>query len=146
MSTKQSMLDLERAINDLDSKRSDIVLVKMEKENRLSEITNKIRGSNGRLATQEYQALCRKQKSIKEEILSIEFELKKFTTEIRNKSTLKDQIRTELNITSSNSIKGQLIELKEEYISFSADATRVSSMRTMAAQFAEKLEILIKTL
>lgn len=143
-SNQGKILDLERAINELDSKRSDVVLLKKERENRLSEITNKIRSSNGRLATQEYYTLCRKQKTIKDEILSIEFELKKYTTEIRNKSTLREQLKSEFKFESSKDIKKELVKLKDEYINFSADGTRVSSMRTMAAQFAERLETLIK--
>ena len=67
--------------------------------------------------------------------------------EISKKSTFKEELEYELKTTGNNgefSLKNMLINLKDKYIDFASDNTRVSSTRIMASKFANEIEQILK--
>ncbi len=46
-------------------------------------------------------------------------------------------------VVKMDGMPGRVVELKEKYLRFAEDGTRISSMRLMAAQFARELEDLL---
>lgn len=83
------------------------------------------------------------------EIQTIEIEAteKPVKTEIKEKRAMFDDINASLReskkLGSSEGLRSELTSLKVYYQKFGADLTRVSSMRSMATQFASEIETLI---
>lgn len=141
---KQQVGELENSITELKSLKSKLSLEKRQFEISISALSNRVRTAN-RLPDREYKDICRKQHEIKEKILLIESQLIEITNNIRKKTTLKENINNELENINNNDpgIINKIKNLKNKYIEFSGDNTRVASMRLMASQFIEELERII---
>lgn len=144
--TKQNCIDIERNILDLKSKKSSFVFQKTEAERKLGEIKNKIRGAGKHLPSTEYSSLCKKQDALKKEKANAEEHIQSIQEDIQKKSLLKDEIKNEISQRASKELPDTITALKDHYIQFAADKTRVSSMRAMAAEFVEKLESISRSL
>lgn len=134
--------EIERALNALALKRSRLAVEKTTHQAELSRLKDRVRGSEG-LPPEEYRAICRKQNEIKGRIVSIEADMATIRNEMREKEVLKSDVKLDhasgaMNEESLASIRN----LRQKYMEFAADATRVSSMRQMAAQFVQELELI----
>lgn len=144
--TMQNCLDIERSILEQKSIQSKFVFEKKRAEDELASIKNKIRGNGKPLPPAEYQSLCKRQDAIKKEKTITEQEIAKIQTDIQKKSLLKDEIKNELKERANTTLPDTLVSLRDYYMAFASDKTRVGSMRAMSSEFAEKLEAIIKTL
>lgn len=116
---------------------------------KLAEIKNKIRTS-GRMEPSAYRKLCESQtccikemNAVNEKVREIKDQLRDLDAEARH---FKKEAQIEDDAGSENiapTIR-ELANLRAEYQMFSADFTRVSSMRAMAAEFALKIDRIIK--
>ena len=86
------------------------------------------------------------QDQCRRDILATEIEMNKFQDQISKKISLREAIRHELRVEAYTDVPSKLTAIRDYYINFAADRTRVASMRAMAAEFAEKLEVIIKTI
>lgn len=145
IATQNQINSIEDSINTLSRKKDELVLRKREVEAENSEIKNKIR-TGGLMSNNEYQKLCNKQNMLRREMVEIERGVLDINHEIRSKSSLTNQLKQDRKETNINETKDNLVALKNEYIRFAADKSRVGSMRAMAAEFAEKLEQIIVTI
>lgn len=145
METKVTLLDIEECVNELQNKKSEVVAKKQETEMKLSNINNSIRG-RGMLPAHQYKFLCDQQDQLKRAKNAFDQEIQLLNIEIRKKNSLKDRLKMEQGTQVSGSVVTQLTHLKNHYINFAADGSRVASMRKMAAEFAEKLEDIITEL
>lgn len=143
--TQQNVSDLERSISDLVQKKEALILSKKEIEMENSLLKSRVR-VGGKMSQHKYNAIVDEQNQLKRNQLKIEKDLSELSINIMKKSVLLDEMKCELKIDTikSSGIKSELISLKDYYINFAADRTRVSSMRATAAEFVEKLEIIIK--
>lgn len=129
-------------------RRGELVLTKRELENKMIAIKNLVR-TGGRMANEKYKQCCDAQKKYTSEILKIERELTDIKTKLRHLSVYDvAEKRAEKAIEQQPSVSRDfvvsLVDLRSEYQRFAADMTRVSSMRQMAAEFALKLNPIIK--
>lgn len=138
--TKQNIIDLEKSISELKSRQSLFTYEKKKCQDALSEINSKIKSNGKHLPPAEYKKLCNKQDSLKREITEAEHEIANLQDQIRKKSHLADEIKLEVATIAKKDMPNKITKLKDYYMNFAADKTRVSSMRAMAAEFAEKLE------
>lgn len=98
-----------------------------------------------RLKPDEYRAICNKQTNIKRKIAQMDEEiapLRQRLREIGALSTVYYAIKNEerKNCFSSNvEIKRELQDIRDRWLQFAEDHTRVNSMRIMAAQFSREL-------
>lgn len=143
--TKQNIQDIDSAISILNQRKSKLVLEKKELELKNSTLKNQVR-SGGRMHDVKYKRVCDEQNSIKIKIFSIEREMADLSIEMMKKQSFRDQLKAEFKHDEPIDIKKKLVHLRDEYINFAADKSRVSSMRVMGAEFAEKLETLIKSI
>ncbi len=143
--TEQSILDMELAINILVEQKGKLNFDKREVELKNSLLNNQIRAS-GKMPDIKYKKICEEQNKLKKSQLQIERAMGDLSTEIMKKSTLKEQLKSELKKKKNIDTKEKLVEMRDYYINFASDKTRVASMRAMGAEFAEKLESLIKLL
>lgn len=141
--TAQHLLDIEASMNKLNAQKSKLSLDKKEIELKLSVVKNTIR-SSGKLSQYEYNNLCKDQNKYKADIINIEKALAEIQLEIRKKSELKETLRLDKKQQNVKEIKTNLISLRDKYMNFASDKSRISSMRVMSSTFAEELENLIK--
>ena len=142
---QQNVHDLDIAISSLEQQRAAVVIKKKELEIAGATLKNQIR-QNKKLPPLEYKAICKKQDQCRRDILATEIEMNKFQDQISKKISLREAIRHELRVEAYTDVPSKLTAIRDYYINFAADRTRVASMRAMAAEFAEKLEVIIKTI
>jgi len=148
---EMTLIDIEKSIADLMTTKSRLSTRKKQIELQLSQYKSRVRNAPGNLPAKEYKSICRKQDEIKAEMFDIDNQITDINSQIYKKNSLHQEVAIHLkngNINTENggSVKSRLIKLRDHYLSFSADNTRVSSMRIMASQIAEQLEVIIKTL
>lgn len=143
-------------IDILSKEKTDLSLEKRAIEIDLGEITNTIR-SNPRLPQETYRTYCRRQNELKSKILAIERKISAIKDELRGLASQDEvtwkQMRENLARNLEASVTGRstpqivkdLCQLRAQYQQFSADHTRVSSMRVMASEFANELDRVIKS-
>ena len=133
---------------ELLERRGKLVLDKRELENKLIAVKNIVR-TGGRMANEKYKQCCDTQKKYSADILKIERELSDIKMKLRQISVYdvaekKAGKPTEPQPSVPRDFVVSLVDLRSEYQRFAADMTRVSSMRQMAAEFALKLNPIIK--
>jgi hypothetical protein len=154
--TKAHIADLERAIQELNDKRREFTTKKIEFENSLSNLKTK---RNPKRLDRNLENTI---ENIKSKLNDINSEILKLNTLKSKKAVLKQDIERGLksgnfvmsmpleakqihqNEDENNLLRLRLLELKDKYLDFSSDHTRVASMRQMSAEFVKELEILIK--
>jgi len=142
---ESALIKIDQSITDLNTRKSTLSTQKKRLELELSTLNNRVRASD-RLPKDEYAAICRKQRECKDKIFSIDDQITQINNEISKKHNLGQEVRVEIKKNKSEEIKTRLVKLRDDYLQFSSDATRVSSMRVMASQVAEQIEAIIKTL
>ena len=139
---------------ELLQKRDALTLSKRDHETKLIAVKNVVR-SGGRLPHDKYRQCCDSQNTHAKAIMHIESELFKVKSRLREianeqfdeKKRRKDLAKTVASTQQSapeKNIITELVCLRQAYQDFAADATRVSSMRQMAADFVLKLNPIIK--
>ncbi len=143
--TEQNIIDVELAINTLVQQKEKLVYDKREIELKNSVLNSKVR-TGGKMHDVKYKQICDEQNKLKKDSLKLERAMSEISIEIMKKNTFKDQLKLEFKKQQKIDMKQKLTEMRDYYINFASDKTRVSSMRAMGAEFAEKVEVLIKSL
>lgn len=137
---EEKKIRLESDIVDLRSERQKLVERKQEIELEIGNYNSQVRGKH--LPEQEYENICRWQSALKREKLDIEKKLADTKSVLQKKELEKDNLS--LNIKKVNEeAKQHILEIRDKYMSFAADTTRVSSMRAMASKFSEELTFIM---
>lgn len=102
-----------------------------------------------RLPTDIYKPLQKRRSEIKQQLYQKDGLISLVKKEIcevseRIRQLRLDQLKPKPDETSRSTIISALADLRQSYQDFSADASRVSTMRLMAAEFARKLDKIIK--
>jgi hypothetical protein len=140
---QQNIIDIEETINILIQQKEKLICDKREIELENSIINSQVR-VGGRFKDVEYKKICNQQNKLRKNSFKLERSISDLSIEIMKKSTLKEKLKLEFNSQKKIDVKLKLTELRDYYINFASDKTRVSSMRAMSAEFAEKIEVLIK--
>lgn len=133
--------------SELSAERTRLVQDKRAVETKLLKVKNLVR-SSGWMPQEKYKACCESQSKYVEKIRHIEnaiSEVKLKQSELHHKSRpeFSEIEKADARVLKKSVIEG-LVALRDEYQSFSADPTRVASMKQMAADFALRLSPLIK--
>lgn len=147
--TKQTVLDIEMSIHQLKSKQNAQSIIKKDCEVKMATLNNRVRGNKHTIPPNEFRAICRKQDELKRIIGEAQNEIITIKNEIYRKNILREQIKQEVgwsNLTDESEAKKLLISLRNKYMEFSSDVTRISSMRIMASQISEELEAIISVI
>ena len=143
--TEQNIIDVEIAINTLIQQKEKLVYDKREIELKNSVLNTQVR-TGGKMRDVKYKQICDEQNKLRKDSLKLERAMSELSIEIMKKSTLKEQLKMEFKKQQKIDMKQKLTEMRDYYINFASDKTRVASMRAMGAEFAEKVEVLIKSL
>ena len=147
--TGYDKVEIEKEINVLANKKGELSVMKKQYELKLGMLKSKIRIA-GVLPQDEYEAIKYEQIKCKNETYQIDERILAINDQIKEKNTLLEEIRVVLkdqdNIGSAPAkvVADQLINLRDKYMEFSSDTTRVSSTRIMASKFSEELNSLLK--
>ena len=145
--TKQTRIDIERSIANLENKKTDAANEKIKYQNELSELNFQVRGNGRKIIPQiKYDTILQNQAEVKRKMLVVDCYISDIKKEITNKRILRDEVDLVLDDNfDSNSILIEIINLRDKYVNFASDSTRVSSTRLMASRFAEDLDSIIKS-
>lgn len=145
--TKQTRLDVERSIANIENKKSDAANEKIKYQNELSELNMQIRGNGRRIMPQiQYNNILQKQAEVKRKMAVVDSYIAQLKKELSNKRVLRDEIDLALDTNNDSfNIIGDIINLRDKYVNFASDNTRVSSTRLMASRFAEDLDLIIRS-
>ncbi len=154
--TKAHISDLERAIQEINDKRRAVTTKKIEYESQLSSLKLK---RNPKRTDRDLENTI---DTIKARLSEINNEILALNNLKSKKAVLKQDIERGLksgvfNLSmpilareiheienDANLLRLKLCELKDKYLDFSGDHTRVSSMRQMAAEFVKELDNILK--
>jgi hypothetical protein len=133
--------------SELLKRRCKIVMEKSPIESALSNIRNLIR-SSGKMEPDKYRKACAAQNMHKKKYADYCAELANIKSRLQEIADIQHRIDAEdqqnQKVTAAPMVIDEVLKIMAEYRAFSGDATRVSSMRLMAAQFADRLELAIK--
>ena len=146
-----------KELDNLLKQRSALAMEKKSHELELTKIKNEIR-VRGRLDRAKYKMCIDGQTKHLREIHYLESQLSKIAVRQRELAELetgryvKAKAEQSQAPTSTPGVEsGEIVdlvlkiaELRDEYRKFSTDRTRVSSMRTSAAEFAQRLEAILE--
>ncbi len=145
--TNTDKIKIDKKIQELESKRCDLVLKKKEMEVNMMELKNEVRTSPTYLSEQRYKSITDKQVKCRQGILDIENEMNVVKAEISRLRIIRSEIDEDINsIKSFNSkeLLNSLLYLKSKYYDFSLDKTRIPAMRKMTQEFIEDLDNLVE--
>ena len=141
----EDVLKLEMRMHTIMKERVPFVDRKIDIDARLSQLNEMVKGKT--LPQNKYNKYCIEQNSLKREKIDIDKKLKKYKDEIRDISCKREEFRLTGKSHEGDgvlSIVKAIVALRDEYESFAGDHTRVSSMRTMAANFSKQLSLIIR--
>ncbi len=146
---RAKIIDIETAMLELKEKKNKLTTLKKEIEVKNAQYNARIRTANRKLPPDEYKNICREQSNCKSKIIKLDEKIKEINIEMSKKGILKERLKLELSYLINTeidvlTIRAMLIKMRDDYISFASDNTRVSSMRIMASQIAEEIEYIIK--
>ncbi|MCM5682923.1 hypothetical protein M8A51_25655 [Schlegelella sp. S2-27] len=144
----ETISSLEAQIVDVDDERSQLVAQKKQNESELSDIATEIR-TNRCLPRDRWNRLLRNQNLLKRANSQLDAKLGELTTKRKKLHSLIDGVKRDNGFKAGareereKTIRQHLLALREKYASFSADGTRVASMRRMAAEFAIEIDSIL---
>jgi len=154
--TKAHIADLERSIGEFNEKRKELTTQKVSLESNLSELKshrnpkridrnleNSIEEVKKRLGELNNLILDINEKKRKKSILKQDIEKGLKTGKVLP-SMPAEAYQIHRNEDSCNKLRLDILTLKDKYLDFAGDHTRVSSMRQMSADFVKELEGILK--
>lgn len=132
---------IDDAIEVLKEKRSPIVAEKKEIDEQIGEYNSMTKVL---LPDYEYAAIMKAKTPLIARKRVLEGQIMTLNEEIRKKQRERDKVDLQRKKVPSSAIKDSLLELRDKYMSFAADTTRVSSMRAMSSKFVEEIQSILK--
>lgn len=142
LSLDEKKARLENQNVELQNEKNKYIERKKEIEVELSMLNSEIR--KGEFENGRYVEICNTQDKLKVEKFSLEKKILELNQRIRNKSSEETNIKLQIKRIPNEKVKHDLLELRDKYMSFASDTTRVSSMRAMASRFVEEIQFILK--
>lgn len=133
--------DIQQSILELQSKRSKLGLRKASIQSELSKIREMLKFVQQGHET--FNELVANKSKLVDEANSIDVELVDLKNQVKRRQALKEEV-SEPKQPKAIMLEAELTVLRDHYLNFAGDKTRVASMRAMSAEFAEALTKLIK--
>lgn len=134
--------DIQHTILDMQAKKSNLGIKKAQIQANLSQNRQMLQYVKQGDTYDELIAIKRKLIS---ECQEIDVEINQLKQDIKKRMLLKDEVKA-TEKPNTLPVKAHLTVLRDKYLKFAGDRTRIASMRTMSAEFAEELTKVIKKL
>jgi|SRR6185312_4511406 len=132
---------VENKISAINKKKEPFIIRKQEIELELSKYKAMVVGKY--IDPEKYQHILECQGKLKDEKFQIEKTIHGFKKEVESLNRELETIRLQMKkIPDGNTMK-TVLEMRDKYMAFASDTTRVSSMRAMASKFVEELQSLL---
>ncbi len=150
--------ELELKASAIKAQHVNLMMKKKPIELELAGLKSRVLSSKThatRLSPEDYRAICNRQQALKKKLLEIEMQggpLKQELRDVAALSTMSYAMRNKempamLKIPEDKLhnvlLRNSVIQLRDKWIGFAEDQTRVNSMRVMAAQFSRELTEII---
>lgn len=149
--TKKDLLLIEQRILDIKLDKAKKVNVKTSLQNKLSSLKSQY--SNVEFNSLGFKKIKVDRQKTKDQINNIEIQIRSLNDELTFKTKLKNEIVFYISNNKVMENKGDIDKiiqkatvLKNKYMSFTKDRTRISSLRVMASEFVGEIDELIKNL
>jgi chromosome segregation ATPase len=144
MSAIATQNSLREQLSDLEEERAGLIHQKKSIEQELAELVNEIRLCP-RMEPQKYKRFITRQNDAKRQMATVEGALAAIKAKKQRLHDLLAAVGSDASTKAekAHSLRLQIVLLRDKYIEFGSDNTRVSSMRLMATQFAQDLELLL---
>lgn len=143
LSLMEKKLRVDDRIDEIESVRQKMTHRITEICGELSELGDTVRLASGTIDDIFYKDIVKKQSFLKKEKSSIENQLQPLREDLRKLHRERDSITLDIKRIPDGKAKGRMLEIRDKYMSFAADTTRVSSMRAMASRFVEEIQIIL---
>lgn len=133
--------DVQHSILEMQAKRSRLGIKKAVLQqdcNKYKEMLKVIQQGH-----ETFNEIVEKRKEKVAELQDIETELSELKQSIKKRQLLKEEVLSQQQ-PKNVAMEADLLVLRDDYLKFAGDKTRVASMRSMAAEFAEKLTKVLK--
>jgi len=150
--------ELELKASAIKAQHMDLMAKKKPIELELSGLKSRVVSSNThktRLSPEDYRAICNRQQVLKKKLMQIEMLGGPLKQELRDVAALismsyamqNEEMPAMVKIPEDRLnnvlLRNLVIQLRDKWIGFAEDQTRVNSMRVMAAQFSRELTEII---
>ncbi|WP_448104692.1 hypothetical protein [Pedobacter panaciterrae] len=132
--------DIQHSILDMQSKRSKLGIKKQQIQAKINEKKQMLQYVK---EGETYDELVAAKRELVAESHEIDAQLSQLKQDIKKRQLLKDEVKAN-ETPNTLPVKSELTVQRDYYLKFAGDKTRVSSMRAMAAEFAESLTKIIK--
>lgn len=132
---------VENKISAINKKKEPFIMRKQEIELELSKYKAMVVGKY--IEPEKYQHILECQGKLKDEKFEIEKAIHGFKKEVESLNRELEVIRMQIKKIPDGNIKKLVIDMRDRYMAFASDTTRVSSMRAMASKFVEELQSLL---
>lgn len=144
--TYETQESLEEQRAEIEEERAALTKRNMEIMAEMSSVNTEFRVKKN-MPVHIYQRLLRRQDALKKEQHTLTAAIQDLNSKRVRINQLIDAVKRDAKANGpSSSVFAELDKLRAKYREFSGDATRVSSMRLMAAQFADDLDRLCKSI
>lgn len=133
--------DVQHSILDIQSKRSKLGIKKQQLQGEISKIREMLKFVQQGHET--FEELVLTKNKLIAETHEIDSELIDLKDQIKRCQLLKDELNSNEQ-PKTTILEFELTTLRDRYLSFAGDRSRIGSMRAMAAEFASELTKLIK--
>ena len=146
MSNFETLESLETQMSEIDSQRSNLVMQKKAIESEQCSLTMEVR-TNKNIPQARWHKILRRQQELKTSQSMIDGKLSEFTNQKKVISRMIHAIKNKVaeEDDAAKSMRTCIFDLREKYAAFAADATRVASMRQMAAQFVNEIDAVLRS-
>lgn len=148
------LFEIDAEIASIQARRTPLILAKQKLEAERTTLNSRVKSSNGhrnRLSPEEYRQICNRQSVISRKTMEILNELAPLKTRLRELESLSTQFRAQMGVLTPreqsvgrvDSLRPSVVAIRDKWLGFAEDQTRVSSMRVMASQIARELTDLL---
>lgn len=133
--------DIQLSIIELQAKKSSLGLEKSKKQAEIAQVKGMLKVV--KQGHETHDILCEKKRDLVADINEIELQIMRLGQDIKKRQLLKQEVAEMENPKEAVTL-AELEALKTKYKNFAGDRTRINNMRTMANEFANELESIIK--
>lgn len=132
--------DIQHSILEMQSKKSKLGIKKQQLQAKVNEKRQMLQYVK---EGETYNELVSAKRDLVSELHEIDAEISQLKNDIKKRQLLKEEVKANEK-PNTMPVKTDLTILRDYYLKFAGDKTRVASMRAMSAEFAEALTKIIK--
>ncbi len=132
---------IEQTLTELNEEKLPLINAKREIEAELTQLNVQLKEQY--YSPEEFNIINSKRGRLVKQKTDIDIKLSELKQRSLKLHTEKESANIELKKKPNEAIKMAMYGLRDKYLSFAADTTRVSSMRAMSSKFVEEIQAIL---